>query len=244
MLQTLHVIMNHQYLDPCRLPGKVAVVFDVLLATTTIAMALHSGAREVFTVPEVDDATRLANEFSDNKTILAGEKDAQIPPGFKTFQPSILANHSWSGQRLVLVSTNGTVALHSSRKALDIFTCALVNISAVCEQILSHHPDQTILLVCSASRTRFNVEDFLGTGMLVEQLCRQAPDRFHLTDTALAAKHLAETANPGKLMQQSRVGKLLESLNMTDDLHLAGRIDHFNVAPKMVAGRLVDAARI
>ena len=145
-MQTLHVIMNQQHLEAERLPGKTVVVLDVIFATTTIAMALHHGAREVHTVGEVDEA----RQHADSGAILAGEKDAIVPEGFFSFSPTLLSQQPLCDQRLVLVTTNGTVALANSRPAAHIYTAALVNTSAISKHLLAYHTEGTVLLVCSA----------------------------------------------------------------------------------------------
>ena len=234
-MQTLHVITNQQYLDQTRLPNKVAVVLDVLLATTTIAMALHHGAREVITVPEVEDAFR----FQDSGTILAGEKDAVSPPGFETFAPVQLSQHIKDDMRLVLVSTNGTVALHNANKARHLYTGALVNASAITRHIFLNHKVETILLVCAASRHRFNIEDFIGAGVLVDKLTELSPERFNLTDAAVAARTLASTVDISQAMHESRVGKLLHSMDLAANISFSAILDCFAVVPKYTDGRIV-----
>ena len=234
-MQTLHVITNQQYLDRQRLPNKVAVVLDVLLATTTIAMALHRGAREVITVPEVEDAYK----YRESGTILAGEKDAVSPPGFKTFAPVQLSKHIETDTRLVLVSTNGTVALHNASKARHLYTGALVNASALTRHLYEQHPSETILLVCAASRHRFNIEDFIGAGVLVDQMTTLSPERFNLTDAAVAARILARTVDISQSMHESRVGRLLHSMDLESNITLSTDLDCFNVIPKYTDGRIV-----
>ncbi|MGB5706570.1 MAG: 2-phosphosulfolactate phosphatase [Arenicellales bacterium] len=234
-MQTLHVITNQQYLDQQRLPNKVVVVLDVLLATTTIAMALHHGAREVITVPEVEDAYA----FQDSETLLAGEKDAAIPPGFETFAPARLSQHIKPDARLVLVSTNGTVALHNANKASHLYTGALVNATALTDHLLKNHSHETILLVCAASLHRFNIEDFIGAGVLVDQMVSQAPKRFNLTDAAVASRTLATTVDITKMMHDSRVGRLLHSMDLTEDIELSATLDCFNVVPKQLEDRII-----
>ena len=235
MKQTLHVIMNHQQLAPGLLPGKVAVVLDVLFATTTIAMAMHQGVTEVITVPEVDDA--LAYRKAD--TVLAGEKDAVTPEGFESFAPIELCACGLGGKRLVLVTTNGTVALHNALGASHVYTAALVNAQAVVDHLLANHPCETILLVCAASKHRFAMEDFVGAGHLVQMLRMHAPERFALTDSALTAATLAATTDPLQVLCESRVGRLVESLKLGNNTGLAAELNRFPVVPGMRDGRLV-----
>ena len=50
----VHVLFRKEDLDHERLEGKVAIVLDVLFATSTIITALASGATEV--IPTLDEA--------------------------------------------------------------------------------------------------------------------------------------------------------------------------------------------
>ena len=241
-MQTLHVIMNQRDIDPALLSGKVVVVFDVLLATTTISLALHQGAAGVTTVPEVEMARRAAQRFNRESVVLAGEKDARVPDGFESFQPSVLSNLDWRNRHLVLVSTNGTVALHNSRSADHVYACALTNLQAICNTRIARHPGNTILLVCAASKHRFNIEDFIGSGMLIDRLLQAAPERFHLTDAAQAAWSLSRTRSPVDVLTGSRVGRLLISLNMEQDVHLACQVDAMPVTPKLYGDVILESS--
>ena len=233
-MQTLHVIMNQQHLEPKRLPGKVSVVLDVVFATTTVAMALAEGVREVVAVPEVEDA----RQYAAHDTILAGEKDAVVPAGFEHFAPTVLARAPLLAKRLVLVTTNGTVALANSVGSAHVYTAALVNAGAVCRRLLEQHREETVLLVCSASRHRFNIEDFVGAGHLVSRLASAAPRRFALTDAALAARHLAETCDIRSVVHDSRVGRMMGSMGLSADLDFAVKIDRYDVVPRYSGNRI------
>lgn len=240
--QRVHVVMNQHYLLPERLPGKTVVVFDVLLATTTIAMALHLGASEVYAVAEVETAKHLAQRFDRSEVILAGEKDASVPDGFESFQPSKLQNLRWAGKRLILVSTNGTVALQKSQSAANLYSCALVNAKRTAEQILQQHHEGTILLVCAASKQRFNMEDFIGAGLLINRLLQAEPGRFELSDSAQTAHSLAANSRPADLVRQSRVADFLESSGMLADVNLACIEDSMPVIAKWSNGCMTNAA--
>ncbi len=237
-MQIIHVIANQQHLDPKRLPGKVVVVLDVLVATTTIAMALAAGAEAVHTVREIEDARDAAHSLPADSVILAGEKDAVTPPGFATFAPVGLSKYELVGKRLVLVSTNGTVALANAAGAEHIYASALVNASVTADRLFHHHRDATILLVCAASRDRFNIEDFVGAGTLVEMLFRKDPQRFALTDAAVAARALANCSDLPDLLMSSRVGRLLQSMDLREDVELASDLDRFNTVAKWTQGCL------
>jgi len=236
MQQKLHVIQNQQHLDPEKLPGKVVVVFDVIFATTTIAMALANGASEVITVPEIEDARKLGADG----VVLAGEKNAVIPSGFQTFAPLGLSKCELKQKKLVLVSTNGTVALHRARTAAHLYSGAIVNATALCEHILAHHKNETILLVCAASKDKFNIEDFAGAGMVASILTQAAQQRFCLSDSAVASITIAKSSPLNELLMYSRVGNVVAKLNLSADTELSSKQDYFPVVPKYLNGRLLN----
>ena len=238
MKQKLHVIQNQQYLDENRLHDKVVVIFDVIFATTTIAMALANGALDVITVPEIADARKL---HSDN-VILAGEKDAKIPTGFETFAPLGLSKCNFIDKTLVLVSTNGTVALHRAQTASHLYSGAIVNARALCDHLIANHKDETILLVCAASKDKFNIEDFAGAGIVASILAELAPDQFHYTDSTIAAMTVAQSKPLLEILKTSRVGAIVDELNMSADTELSSKHNYFPVVPKYINGRLLNVA--
>src|SRR5262245_28555218 len=64
--------------DPADLTGKVAVVIDVLRATTTIVHALANGARDVIPCLEITDALQHAGPA----ILRGGERGGRQIPGF------------------------------------------------------------------------------------------------------------------------------------------------------------------
>src|SRR3954447_16254033 len=91
-----------------RLQGSLALVIDVLRATTTIVHALAAGCTSVRPCAEIDEARALAGGMRVGQVLLAGERDAQPLPGFDlgnsptTFTPKLC-----KGMTLVFTTTNG-----------------------------------------------------------------------------------------------------------------------------------------
>ncbi|MBZ4666797.1 MAG: 2-phosphosulfolactate phosphatase [Mahella sp.] len=56
------------------LKGRVAVVIDVLRATSTIVTALANGCKEVIPVMEIEEAVNMAKNYDKNTFLLAGER--------------------------------------------------------------------------------------------------------------------------------------------------------------------------
>ena len=74
---SLHVHLLPHLVDSATFRGGVAVVIDVLRATTTIAYALHAGISTIYPVGEIPLALSLADEFTTQgfPVLLAGERE-------------------------------------------------------------------------------------------------------------------------------------------------------------------------
>ncbi|MBT5017918.1 MAG: hypothetical protein HON04_04185, partial [Planctomicrobium sp.] len=64
------------------LTGQIAVVVDILRASTTIVHALANGARSIRPCSTVEQAWKLAEQFSPQQRLLGGERHCQTIEGF------------------------------------------------------------------------------------------------------------------------------------------------------------------
>src|SRR4051812_42912692 len=67
---------------PARLLGGVAVVIDVLRATTSIVHALAAGCSSIRPCLEVEEARTLADQMRAGRVLLAGERGGRAIQGF------------------------------------------------------------------------------------------------------------------------------------------------------------------
>jgi 2-phosphosulfolactate phosphatase len=169
----IHVLGKKEDLDAVRVTGKVAIVLDVLFATSTIVTAMAHGAAEVTPAPDEAAARAHAQGLPPGSFVLAGELYAETLPGFAPPTPLALVDHGVAGKHVVYSTTNGTVALRGAAGAEAVYAAALLNGRAVIDRVLARHPDRTILIVCSGSMGNFNLEDYYGAGYLVELLAER-----------------------------------------------------------------------
>src|SRR5207244_7804509 len=135
---------------PGRLAGGVAVVIDVLRATTTIVHALAAGCKDVRPCADLDEARRLADGMRAGRVILAGERGCEKVPGFdRGNSPREFIPANCKGCTLVLSTTNGTKALLRAAEADRVLVAGFVNFSAVCEQL--RFDARPLHIVCSGS---------------------------------------------------------------------------------------------
>jgi 2-phosphosulfolactate phosphatase len=163
---------------------KIVVIIDVFRATSTIAAALHNGARSVIPVASVEECISLGRA-TDN-SITAGERDGKIAPGLEYGNsPAEYPGDFVSGKTLVLTTTNGTRLLHMVQDAADIITGSFLNLSAVVDFLRSRN--KSVILGCAAWKDRFNLEDTLFAGAVADRL----QDQFSSNcDSVRAALHL------------------------------------------------------
>src|SRR5437762_2175017 len=105
----VNVHLLPQLVTPDRLRGGVAVVIDVLRATTTMVTALAAGCVCVPPCLEIDEARQLADAMPAGRVLLGGEREGSPIPGFDLGNsPREYTCSVCRGTTLVLTTTNGT----------------------------------------------------------------------------------------------------------------------------------------
>jgi 2-phosphosulfolactate phosphatase len=189
--------------DDGRVEGRVAVVIDVLRATTTMVTALWNGADRIVPVAEAEQALQEASalreagrvgrggsaEEGDGRSafvLTCGERDGYQLEGFDLGNsPLACPRERVEGRTLVMTTTNGTYALARTRKAQKVYIASFLNISAVANQLKVC--DSDILIVCSGWKGRFCMEDTLLAGNLLDRLQEQDASEADWTDSAKLA---------------------------------------------------------
>ncbi|SFD43599.1 2-phosphosulfolactate phosphatase [Lentibacillus persicus] len=232
-MRKIHVILKKEDVDERYLDNKIAVVFDILLATTTITTALEHGAREVIPVLDQSEAKEVIKAIPEGNGQLVGEDQGLTIEGFISPDPLALTGKI-SDKTMVLCTTNGTVALKKVLSAKSIYAASLLNSVAVARRLLDNCQDETILLVCAGSSGEFCVEDFYGAGYFIECLIAQCKEEeWDLTDAALSAFHFARGigGQAAEIFHASRVGKMLTSLGMRESIDFAAKKDVCRIVP-------------
>jgi len=234
----VHVLYRKEELDHERLEGKVAIVLDVLFATSTIIAALANGATEV--IPTLDEAGARAEaqKHPQGSYILAGELYAETLPGFASPTPLALMEEKIAGRKLIYSTTNGTVALRQSSRADHVYAAELVNGEAVVDLVLEKHPGKTILIVCSGSMGMVNLEDLYGAGYLVDLLSRALDENSDFSDAALAVRSLFRNEDAADCLLRARVGRMMIERNLTHEVHYAAGLSILRAVPLLQDGRL------
>ncbi len=220
------------------LQGRVAVIVDVLRASSTIVTALVAGITHVFPVASLDECAALGAAGC----LTAAERDGRPAAGFD------MGNSPFGfldparpvrGRALAISTTNGTQALRRSLAAEALVIGSFLNLRAVTNFAVQQQRD--VLVVCAGWKGQFCLEDSLFGGALAARLALQGFD-VQNSDAALAALHLwqrAEADLPGYLLQSAAVRRL-NALEAHDDFVFCTRVDTYaDVLPVWRHDRLV-----
>lgn len=239
----LDVYLLPALIETEKLHGRLAVVIDVLRATTTIAQALASGAVQVLVCQEIDEARKLAARYP--SAILAGERGGLPIPEFHLGNsPQEFTATAVGGKTVVFTTTNGTRAMLRCAGARRVLLGAFVNFSALCRELtdeLSGPSSSGAVLVCAGTNGEVTREDTLLAGAIVDDL-------FGHADLELAANDQAEIAadawracradlgghDPlGRELRHSRGGRNLIEIGLENDISIAAEIDKFELVPEL-----------
>lgn len=215
-----------------RLMGGLAVVVDVLRATTTIIHALAAGCTAVRPCAEVEEARALAGEMRVGRVLLGGERGGLPLPGFDLGNsPQEYTARLCHGNTLVLTTSNGTRALLRAVEAERVLLAGFVNYSAVCEQL--RHDPRPIHIICAGAEGEVALEDALLAGALVDYLCETGEVR--LNDSARMCWDCFEHHGQVLLgaLELSAGGAKLRALGYDDDIRAAAQVDQFTLVPEL-----------
>ena len=232
----LEVCLSPALLHLYQTAGSVVVIIDIFRATSTITAALHNGAKSVIPVASVADCIAIGKATPDSLT--AGERDGKIVPGLQygnsplEFKPGFI-----NGKTLVLTTTNGTRLLHMVENADTILIGSFLNLSVMCDYLLKC--GKNVLLGCASWKDRFNLEDTLFAGAVVQRI----QDGFDMNcDSARAARHLYNAsggANYLDFLRDSSHYRRLSAYGLQRDLEYCTTPDLHPVIPVLKDGRLV-----
>ncbi len=186
------------------LRGGVAVVVDVLRATTSIVQALARGCSAVVPCAEIDEARRIAEGLPAGTAILGGERGGKPIQGFDLGNsPGEYSADACRGKTLVMTTTNGTRALLASLEAEVVLAGAFVNLAATVQRLI--HERRPIHVVCAGTEGRISYEDALLAGALVSRFADL--DHEPANDEAWIARGLWERVQENVWSREDHPGR-------------------------------------
>lgn len=219
------------------LQGRVAVVIDVLRASTTIVHALAAGAKCVLPCASVEQAWAYAEKIPVGERLLGGERHCQTIEGFDLdnsplkYTPAAVA-----GRNVIFTTTNGTYVLERCRSAARVFVGAFVNLGAVERQLL--RLKLPVHLVCAGTNRQLTAEDILFAGGVIDRLLAAVSEEFEPqgVEALLALDFYRARGTAAASLRQTMFGSLgaenLVKLGLQADIERALEIDRFQLLPE------------
>ncbi len=232
----IHVVLKKEDITDEVVGGKVAVVLDVMFATSTIVGALAAGACEVVPAVDPDEARSFASRRAADSYLLAGEQNLDLIPGFAPPYPRAISRQAIADRTLIYSTTNGTVALRASSAAAHVYAAALLNAPATARHVAAAHVDLDWVLVCAGSRSNANIEDLFAAGYLVDALARERPGRWTLSDNAAVARTVYRAWEPLACLRESRLGRIVADIGQNEELEYSARIGIVDLVCAMAGG--------
>ena len=242
------------------LEGGVAVVVDVLRATTTMIHALAAGCDAIIPCLEIEEARRVARSLPTGTALLAGERQGLPIEGFNLGNsPGDCTPANCSGRTMVMTTTNGTRAILASLGADRVLVAAFVNRKATVEALKLD--DRPIHLVCAGTDGLISLEDTMFAGAVAHEIDAwgwekseakghpTAPEDDDLFSETLLANDQAEIAatlwreteamiEEGYTLADSlsdgRGGRRVLSIGLDADLEAAAKLDRFPFAAELL----------
>lgn len=236
--------MIQQSLEICFTPASfdahadseaVAVVIDVLRATSSICTAFASGVREIIPVATVEEA----REMKALGYLLAAERDGYVLD-FADFgnSPFNFTPEMVRGKSVAYSTTNGTGIMKRAARCHVVVIGSYLNMSAICRWVEGQGRD--VVIVCAGWKNRFSLEDAVCAGAMAERLLESG--RFTtICDSVHAATDLWSAARYDLLgyIEKAAQRSRLRDKGLDDCIRYCHTFDVTDVIPVLREDKLV-----
>lgn len=247
-----------------RTRARVAVVIDVLRATTVVTTAIAAGAHSVTTCLDIEHAMLLKREWQGGTApLLCGERECRPIDGFdfgnspSEYSPAVVRQRD-----LVMTTTNGTRAIDAAADCDVMLLACFANLSAVADAIIaevsaadstgldtsvfaSSEPTRTsgfVRIVCAGTNGAVTSEDALLAGALIAVCHRKLSDTSRFYDGPIELVNDSGSIALAAWQHCVSHDKVVdsESLSRRFEMTCGGK----NLVAAGYAGDLVDCASI
>jgi 2-phosphosulfolactate phosphatase len=255
---TVFVHLLPKLIPPEGLRGAVAVVVDVLRATTVMIRALAAGCRAVIPCSGIEEAKALAASLPPGAAVLAGEREGLPIPGFDLGNsPAEFTSEACAGKTVVMTTTNGTRAILASLDAKHVYIASFANLTATVDELtvkFQRRDRAPLHIVCAGTEGSISLEDSLLAGAIVSRLLIPPghinPDGRRLgNDEAVIAvsewlevERYLEHRPLSRLLSMGRGGQNVQRIGLAVDIEDAAAFDRFSLVAELCHDR--DPLRI
>lgn len=176
----------------------IAVVIDVLRATTAITTAINYGAKGIIPIKELSDLKKM----KENGYLIASERDG-LKVDFADFGNSPLSfmdrKEEIDDKVIAYSTTNGTKAIEAAMQhsPTAIVLGAYTNKDKLVEYLLEQN--QNVVFICSGWKSQFGIEDAVVAGAFCQQLLQSGKFQ-NICDSSKAALNLWDIAKDNLIL--------------------------------------------
>ena len=226
--------------------SDVAVVIDVLRATTTISWALNNGADSIQVFADLDLLKETAFQWDPDKRLMLAERGGKKIKGFDLGNsPLSVSKETVYGRRLFMSTTNGTKSLQKVQNVDYLFAMALPNRKAVAERIMSLNK-KNVLILGSGWEGSYSLEDSLAAGALACYMEQNFGSEINIANDELQASLALWNFWKNdilKCLKTATHGKRLTSLgDYEDDFKCCSELDCLDIVPIQVERGVIRAS--
>ena len=241
-------IRNSDYkyrVEVCFMPGQyplyaqdmgIVVVIDVLRATSAMVAAFENGIDRIIPVATIEEAAQYIGRSG---YIAAAERNGEVVHGFQYGNsPLAYVGQDLRGQTIVMTTTNGTKAINLAKDARMLVIGSFLNLTALSDWLVQQNDN--ILLLCSGWKDKFNLEDSVFAGAVMEKLLESG--KFGVEeDSSIAAKYMYMSArdNYMGILKAAPRRRRIEQLQLLPDVKYCLTPDQSTKIPVLRDGELV-----
>jgi 2-phosphosulfolactate phosphatase len=229
-MRTVDVCLSPDLMHLYKVEDKTVLVVDILRATSCMTTALAHGIKSIIPVASLEEGLALKSK----DVFTAGERDGKKVDGFDLGNsPFEYMADYLKGKSIGFTTTNGTQAIVKSLAAREILIGSFLNLSAICRYLKTNK--NNLLIVCAGWKGKFNLEDTLFAGAVVDIL---KDDLKPECDAPLAARHLYDTARHNMLdfLKDSSHVQRLARLGIEKDIAYCLTPDQYDIVPTLRQG--------
>jgi len=219
--------------------NEVAVVADVLRASTSITAALGMGAKCVIPAIEVGDAFNLAKRY--DGALLMGERRSIKIGGFDLGNsPLEITEEKVHRREIIFTSTNFPKALMATHKSPNIIVGSLLNVTAASETAcrLAQENGYDICFMLAGDPSGVHAKEDLAfagvSGMVLK-------GKSNLDERVKEAVEFVDKNGIEKCVKESIHGKELADSGFAEDVEFACKKDIFDVVPMVKENRIISS---
>ena len=226
--------------------ANIAVVIDVLRATTTISWALKNGADAIQVFADLDLLKNSATEWAPEKRLMLAERGGKKIQGFDLGNsPLSVKKETVYGKRLFMSTTNGTKSLKKVQNVEYLFAMALPNRKAVAERIMSLNK-KNVLILGSGWEGSYSLEDSLAAGALASYMKENFSYEVNIANDELQASLALWDFWKNDILgclKTATHGRRLTSLgDYEDDFKCCSELDCLDIVPTQVERGVIRAS--